>query len=283
MIISVASGKGGTGKTTVAVNMALSIEKSFLLDCDVEEPNADIFLKPDISLKEEISTLLPSVDKNLCNLCGLCSSVCEYKAINVFKNVEGGVFILPHLCHNCGACAWVCEKKAIREIPKRIGIIESGFSGNVGYIGGRLDSGEIKTPFLINEVKKRIPAGVTAIVDSPPGASCPMIAAVKGSDFCVLVTEPTEFGMNDLEIAAEAVRKMQIPFGVVINRWEGHESFASRLEKKGMSVIGKIPFDRDIAVLYSRGEMAIKIKGYAGIFDKIYEKIISLAKIKQTR
>ncbi|NLH38844.1 MAG: 4Fe-4S binding protein [Elusimicrobia bacterium] len=277
MIISVASGKGGTGKTTVAVNIALSLKGSVIVDCDVEEPNAAIFLKPEISSVEDVSALLPEVDESLCDRCGLCAGICEYKAINVFKNISSGVFILPHLCHNCGACVWICPHKAIKEVPKRIGIVETGFSGDIFYVAGRLDPGEIKTPFLINEVKKKISRERPTIIDSPPGASCPMVAAVKGSDFCLMVTEPTEFGMNDLEIAVEAVRKMNIPLGVVINKWEGQKDFEARLTGKGIKVIEKIPFDREIAVSYSKGATAISLPGYADIFGRILEKIFLFA------
>jgi MinD superfamily P-loop ATPase len=277
MIISVASGKGGTGKTTVAVNIALSLKGSVIVDCDVEEPNTAIFLKPKIFSVEDVSALLPEVDQSLCDRCGFCAGICEYKAINVFKNISSGVFILPHLCHNCGACAWICPHKAIKEVPKRIGIIETGFSGDIFYVAGRLDPGEIKTPFLINEVKKKISRERPTIIDSPPGASCPMVAAVKGSDFCLMVTEPTEFGMNDLEIAVEAVRKMNIPLGVVINKWEGQKDFEARLTGKGIKVIEKIPFDREIAVSYSKGATAISLPGYADIFGRILEKIFLFA------
>lgn len=281
MIISIASGKGGTGKTTVAVSLALAGENIHFLDCDVEEPNSAFFLKPEIYSSEEFSLLFPKVDKSICSFCGICAEVCGYKAIKVFKHSSssGEILVLPHLCHSCGACAHFCPTGAITEIPKRIGLIESGKAKKMLYTAGRLDIGEISTPALIKAVKKKAELSKTVIIDCPPGASCPMTTAVKGSNFCVLVTEPTPFGLNDLEIAVEAVRKMEIPFAAIINRWDENYEFEKSLEERGIVVIGKIPFDRKIAEAYSMGIPAAQISAnYLRFFSEILEKITNLLK-----
>mgnify|MGYP001773797182 CR=1 FL=1 len=274
MKISVVSGKGGTGKTTVSVNIALLLENAVIVDCDVEEPNCSIFLKPKIEKTYDVSVMVPSVDKTKCDYCGKCAEVCAYRAINVFKSAKGGnILFLDHLCHNCKACGYFCPKNAIKFIEKKIGVIEEGWSGKLKYFGGKIEIGEIKTPFLINELKSRVEGYDTIIFDGPPGASCSVMATVRGSDYCVLVTEPTRFGLNDLEIAFEVVRKFGIPSGVVINRWRENFDFEKRLKGMGLEIIGKIPYDREIAENYSKGNTIVNIEKYKNIFREIFEKI----------
>ncbi len=276
MIISIASGKGGTGKTTVAVNIALSLKNVQLIDCDVEEPNDAIFLKPQIEKTESVSLPLPEVDLNKCDYCGICADVCAFKAINVFKPIskEGNVLFLPHLCHNCGACAMYCPKKAISEKQKQIGIIEIGRSGSIEYVCGKLDIGEIKSPQLIREVKKKINKNKTVILDCPPGTSCPMMNAVKGSDFCLLVTEPTPFGLHDLNLAVETVKKMRLKFGVLVNRATDSRIIDDYCEKMNIVLLGSIPFDKEIAKLYSKGDAFLLTKDkYKSFFIELIEKI----------
>ena len=272
MIISVASGKGGTGKTTVSANLSFLIENSLIADCDVEEPNVSIFLKPEISKKEIVTLLYPEVNKEFCNTCGKCSEVCAYKAINVFKKSKS-VFFMEHLCHSCGACAYFCPQKAISEVSKRIGIIEYGRYKDVSYAGAVLDEGNIKAPPLIRELKKRIDKTKNIIIDAPPSTSCSMVAAVEDSDFCVMVTEPTLFGLNDLLLAVDVVKKMNIKFGVLINRFRENSDFENILKSKNINVIGKIPFDIDIAKMYSRGEILVENPKYRDMFLKIYENL----------
>ncbi len=278
MIIAVASGKGGTGKTTVAVNWALSMEGAQLLDCDVEAPNAHIFLRPELTSTEEVSLPVPVIDKALCDYCGRCAEVCEFKALNVFKKEGGGsVAFLEHLCHNCGACTLFCPKGAITERPKGIGFIDNGTAGGVLYSGGRMNIGEIKSPALIKKLKEKIDRTRTVILDCPPGAACPMVAAVSGSDFCVLVTEPTPFGLHDLTIAAETVRRLGIPFGVLVNRAEEPGAVEAWCAAQSVPLLGRLPFDRQVAELYSSGRTFLAEKPqYTAVFREALLKIKKL-------
>ncbi|MCK7468211.1 MAG: ATP-binding protein [Desulfosudis oleivorans] len=217
MILSIASGKGGTGKTTVAVNMARTLGTHVqLLDCDVEEPNAHLFLKGN-KVKEEIVTIpIPQVDEALCDGCGECGKFCVYHAIITLGTTP---LIFPEMCHGCGGCTLVCPAKAITEVGRRIGVVETMESGNITLIGGRLDVGVAMAPPLIRAVKERLQNNLPAILDAPPGTSCPVIAAIRDTDMVLLVTEPTPFGLNDLTLAVDMVRALKIPFGVIVIRW----------------------------------------------------------------
>ncbi|MDI6916514.1 MAG: ATP-binding protein [Thermoplasmatales archaeon] len=251
MIISVASGKGGTGKTTVAVNLALSLNNVQFLDCDVEEPNAHIFLKPEINIEKSASIPIPEINPNKCNFCGRCSEACEFNAVAVLKNK---VLVFPELCHGCGACKLVCRANAVEEKNKNIGVIRIGKTGNVDYVDGVLNVGEpIATP-LIRKVKKEINKNKTVIIDASPGVACPVIETVYNSDYCILVTEPTPFGLYDLKLAVDVLKKMNIPFGVIINRdGIGDDKVEKYCEKEKIKIILKIPMSKDIARLYSKG------------------------------
>lgn len=254
MIISVASGKGGTGKTLVATSLALSLSdnhKVQLLDCDVEEPNANILLQVAITHSQPVYIPIPRVDEAKCTYCGKCAEVCAYNAIAVIKKK---VLIFPELCHGCGACSYLCPECAITEEGKEVGVVERGDSGNLELIQGKLNVGEAMAPPVIREVKKRIDRASVAIIDVPPGTSCPVVEAVKGSDFCLLVTEPTPFGLNDLSLAVEVVRELNMLCGVIINRvGVGSDEVDQYCHREGIPILLKIPLDRDIATLYSRG------------------------------
>ena len=254
MIISVASGKGGTGKTLVATSLALSLSanrKVQLLDCDVEEPNANVLLRLAIAHSQPVYVPIPSVDEAKCTYCGKCAEVCAYNAIAVVKQK---VLVFPELCHGCGACSYLCPESAIAEEGKEVGVFETGDSENLGLIQGKLNVGEAMAPPVIRAVKKHIDRGSVAIIDIPPGTSCPVVEAVKGSDFCLLVTEPTPFGLNDLSLALEVVRELDIPAGVIINRvGVGRDEVEQYCRREEIPIVLRIPLDRDIATLYSRG------------------------------
>ena len=257
MIISVASGKGGTGKTTVATNLAVSIESNVqLLDCDVEEPNAHLFIRPVVDWVKTITTPVPEVEMSKCTLCGKCGEICQFKAIVII-----GETVLPfhELCHSCGGCVEVCPEKAISEVGRELGVIEKGHRNGLEFIHGRLRIGEAMSPPLIRKVREYTrPEGLT-IIDAPPGTSCPVIASMKDADFVLLVTEPTPFGLHDLKLAVGAVRILDIPCGLVINRSDmGDDRVREYVNKEGVPVLMEIPFDRKIAESYSKGEMIVE-------------------------
>jgi len=251
MIVSITSGKGGTGKTTVATNLALSIGKAQLIDCDVEEPNANVFLKAGMEEVEIVEVDIPEVDEEKCDNCGKCSEFCRYNALAVLPSK---VLVFPGLCHSCGGCKLVCPRDAIswKKIP--IGRIEHGRAGELDFYHGILNIGEIKTIQLLKELKKKIDRKKDVILDSPPGTSCPMIETISASDYCILVTEPTPFGLHDLKLAVDVVRSIGIPFGVIINRdGIGNEKVEQYCRNEGIPVLMKIPHSRKIAHLYSEG------------------------------
>jgi len=254
MIVSVASGKGGTGKTLVATSLALSLSDNYkvqLLDCDVEEPNANILLHLAVNQSQPVYIPIPKVDETKCTYCGKCAEVCAYNAIAVLKEK---VLVFPELCHGCGACSYLCPESAITEEGREMGVVERGDSGNLELIQGKLNVGEAMAPPVIREVKKYIDPANIVIIDVPPGTSCPVVEAVKGSDFCLLVTEPTPFGLNDLSLAVEVVRKLGISCGVVINRvGVGGEEVERYCHQQGIPIPLRIPLDRNIAMLYSQG------------------------------
>jgi MinD superfamily P-loop ATPase len=254
MIISVASGKGGTGKTLVATSLALSLkdrERVQLLDCDVEEPNDHIFLRPVITGSGTVSIMVPSVNEDKCTYCGKCAEVCAYHAIAVLPK---NVLVFPHLCHGCGACSYLCPEKAISEEPREIGVVETGHSNGIAFVQGRLNVGEPMPTPVIRKVKEKANHDGIVITDVSPGTSCPVVESIKDSDFCLLVTEPTPFGLNDLILAVETAKELEVPFGVVINRaGVGDGKVEEYCLREGIPVLLTIPLDAEIARLNSRG------------------------------
>ncbi|MEA3431113.1 MAG: ATP-binding protein [candidate division WOR-3 bacterium] len=284
MVISIASGKGGTGKTIVATSLALYLSKDGIetgfLDCDVEEPNSSLLLKPVINETQTVGIPVPVIDFKKCTYCGKCAEVCAYHAIAVAKET---VLVFPELCHGCGGCTLFCPEEAISEVNRDIGVVEKGNAGEIKFIQGRLNIGEPMAVPLIREVKRHGTEGNdrVIIIDVPPGTSCPVLEAVRESDFVILVTEPTPFGLNDLKLAVETVKKLDIDFGVVINRSDiGDKKVGNYCKDENIPILVEIPYSRDIAVLYSYGiSMVTEGEKYREIFRKIWEKVISKIKV----
>jgi MinD superfamily P-loop ATPase len=280
-VVAVASGKGGTGKTTVATNLAVvaaaSGQEVQLLDCDVEAPNAHLFLKPEIERSEAVSGPVPSVNEEKCTACGECGRICRYSAIVSLKTKP---LVFPELCHGCGGCALVCPERAITERSREVGIIEEGHAAGVRFAGGRLRIGEAMAPPLIRAVKERALHYGLVVIDAPPGTSCPMVESVRGCDFALLVTEPTPFGLSDLAIAVDTVRKLGLPFAVAVNRAGlGHDTVYSFCEDEDIDVLAELPDDRRVAEAYSRGELACRaVPELAVIFGTLLAEAESRAR-----
>jgi MinD superfamily P-loop ATPase len=284
MIISVASGKGGTGKTTVAVNLALFLArensaKVQLLDCDVEEPNAHLFLRPELDSSQPVTIPVPRIDYDKCTFCGRCAEVCAYNALAVLKDQ---VMVFDQLCHGCGGCTLLCPEKAITERGREMGVLEAGKSGSIDFVHGRLNIGEAMAGPLIRAVKERIDPNSVTIIDVPPGTSCPVVESVKGSDYTLLVTEPTPFGLNDLELAVGLVRALEIPTGVVINRADlGDQGVRDYCQKEAIPILGEIPYDPNLARLYSRGVAILnQEKRYLQIFARMWALVKSEVEVE---
>jgi MinD superfamily P-loop ATPase len=276
MIISVASGKGGTGKTTISTSLVAVLgSKAQLLDCDVEEPNCHILAQPILETSETVTLPVPVVDRDKCSLCGRCGEVCRFSAIVV---IGDQVLTFPEMCHGCGGCVLLCPEKAITEGPRELGVIETGWAGPVEFVHGRLRVGEAMSPPLIRAVKEKINRSKIAVLDAPPGTSCPVINTVKGSDFILLVTEPTPFGLHDLRIAVDAVSGMGIPLGVLLNRSDlGDDEVPKFCVAKGIPLLAEIPHDRDIAEGYARGELLVtSAPRYIQVFLQLFMEIQKL-------
>lgn len=276
MILAIASGKGGTGKTTVSVNLARAFGRPVqLLDCDVEEPNARLFLQGEKISEEIVSVPVPRVAESLCDGCAECGRFCQYHAIVSFGTAP---LIFDEMCHGCGGCAWVCPQKAIREIERRIGVVETVRDGAVTLVQGRLDVGVAMAPPLIRAVKAHIEKGLPAILDAPPGTSCPVVATIRGAHFALLVTEPTPFGLHDLRLAVETVREIGVPFGVAVNRvGVGDDRVHRYCDCEKIPILLEIPDDRRIAEAYSRGKLIVEVlPEYRTVFEVLTEKILTL-------
>ena len=272
MIIAVASGKGGTGKTTIAVNMALALERVQFVDCDVEEPNAHIFLKPQLTKEILVTIPVPRVEDAKCTYCGRCAEGCEFNALVVFPQT---VLVFDQLCHGCGVCSYICPEGAITEEGKEIGVIEMGNKDGIDFIHGRLHIAEPMATPIIRMEKSLMSKDGPVILDAPPGTSCPVIETVKGSDFCLLVTEPTPFGLNDLRLTVDMLKKLGIPMGVVINRADvGNDEVRDYCHYERIPVFLEIPLDKRIARLCSEGLPLIdELPEYKEKFINLYVQI----------
>ncbi|MFC1782959.1 ATP-binding protein [Planctomycetota bacterium] len=276
MIIAIASGKGGTGKTTIATNLAMVLSKQGrqveLLDCDVEEPNCHIFVNPVIESGGPITIPVPQIDKDKCNFCGVCREVCQYNAIVCLKD---NVMIFDDMCHGCGGCERFCPEKAITETGKEIGQVEIGKAKGFRFVQGKLNIGQVMAPAVIREVKAAAGESEITIIDAPPGTSCPVIEGIKDADYVILATEPTPFGLNDLKLAVEMARALNLRFEVVINRCDsGDEGVKQYCAMEGIPVMLEIPDDRRVAEAYSRGKIVSEcLEGYANMFSRLAERI----------
>ncbi|OGD53984.1 (4Fe-4S)-binding protein [Candidatus Bathyarchaeota archaeon RBG_13_60_20] len=251
MKLVVASGKGGTGKTSISVNLALSTGAKQVIDCDVEEPNVHIFLKPENPRRKPVELLVPQINEKKCTHCRRCTEFCQYNALFV---VGETAMVFPELCHSCGGCRLVCPEDAITEKPRRIGTITVAESHGMELVYGELDVGEALAVPVISAVKEQAVDDGLVILDAAPGAACLLVETVHGADFCLMVTEPTPFGLHDLQVATEVVKQLGVPLGVVVNfAGVGDRGVYGYCEREEIPVIMEIPYDRRIAELYSRG------------------------------
>ena len=270
MKIAVLSGKGGTGKTTVAASLAASLPSCQYIDCDVEEPNGAIFLKPEIEESSPVKVLVPEAEMTKCNACGNCAKACQFNAIAVVKDE---VLVFPEICHHCGACVIACPNGAIREVERVIGVLEANEDDT--FLQGKLNIGEPISIPILKELKKRIKKDLPVIIDCSPGASCTVVESIEGSDFCLLVTEATPFGLHDLKIAVQLVRKMGIPFSIVLNKASDNSKLIHDFcQSEGIELLMEIPFSQEIAEGYSKGILPVQNNSmWKEKFIKLYEKI----------
>ncbi len=257
MKLAIASGKGGTGKTTVATSLAWVAAQTgrtvAYLDCDVDEPNGHIFLRPEIESERPIEKLVPEVDPARCTHCGRCAQACRYGAI---ASLPQQTLVFAELCHACGGCVLACPVGALREVPRPIGQLRIGRSGQIRFLEGVLQVGEAMSPPAIRAVKSAAEAADLTILDAPPGTSCPVVETVRGCDRVLLVTEPTPFGLYDLSLAVEMIRVLKIPFAVVINRADaGDGRVREYCDRNRIFILAEIPDDRAVAEAYSNGQI----------------------------
>lgn len=271
LTIAVAAGKGGTGKTLLSTSLALVLHRAYpgrvqLLDCDVEEPNCHLLLRPVLEGERPVTVVVPQVDLDVCTRCGACAHACQSSAIAVIRQA---VLTFPNICSGCGACSYVCPVGAITEVLREVGVTLSGVTPEgLEFHTGRLNVGEAKSTPVTKAVKRLVRDDVISILDSPPGTACPMQETIAESDYCLLVTEPTPFGLSDLRLAVETCRSVGVPCGIIINRHgSGYTGVEEYCTEEGLPLLAVIPQDRQIAEAYSRGEAALA-------HDPVYHRLL---------
>ncbi len=278
MKIAVTSGKGGTGKTTIATMLAYSCDNPQYIDCDAEEPNGHLFLKPRIERVEPFNVLVPKINEDICTFCGKCADACVYKALVVMGEPLKKTMFFDDLCHSCGACAYVCPVDgALVEVPQEVGKFKIGRAGHIDFVMGELNIGEASATQLIANLKKRyMDESKTVILDSPPGTSCTVVETIEGADYVLLVSEPTPFGLSDLELSVELVRDMGLKFGIVVNKYEEGDTLIDDYAKnEGIEILFRLPFSKEFARSYSKGELPFERfkSDFRGLLKKIEERV----------
>ncbi|HUV87635.1 MAG TPA: ATP-binding protein [bacterium] len=278
MLVTIASGKGGTGKTTVAVNLAVTAaaagRRVTLLDCDAEDPDCHIFLRPEGFTAEPFAVEVPAFTRGRCDFCGRCGEVCRFNAVAALKD---DVLIFPELCHSCGGCWEICPRGALKPVPRVIGEIRKGSARGIEFVEGRLTVGERTSVPIIREVKRQAAKDGLTVADAPPGTACPMVAAARDSDFVLLVTEPTPFGLYDLELAVAVVRELGLRCGVFVNRaGEGEEDLRAYCASEGLEILGTLPDDRRVAEVYAGAGLIVdELPEYRGTFEELLARLES--------
>ena len=283
MIVSVASGKGGTGKTLVATNLAAALTNNVqLLDCDVEEPNAHLFIRPEWAGRERVTTFVPEIDESKCTFCGECADLCQFNALVILKDTT---LTFAELCHSCLGCMKVCPADAVKPGERDLGVLERGDRNGIELVHGRLRVGEAMAPPLIRKVRDQARRERHVIIDAPPGTSCPVIAAVKDTDYVLMVTEPTPFGLHDLKLAVEAVRTLNLPHGLIINRSDvGNDQVWQYAKDERIPILMEIPFQRAIAEIYARGDLIVEaLPEWKNRFLSLWENIVQQAEMSREK